>query len=275
MRFDGSLIDADLTKYTKHITPPFKNIYTLTLKRKVSEETLNNLLFDSVPGFKFKWNYDKNVDAEKLYENNYANLMFAKSVCIPCIPPLLLISRIVNILHTNQDKGNRVWNTRMQYLYNLSETPQCTGLLLNEIDMERNFNKTFNNKLVKFTNDSHNQNITEETFKKAFEIFMDLNFCPPDIVLLFKNVFNITRPRKLLEALTSIRKTALNAEKVVAKNIWHKTVEYLQPLQYNIINYENFTKSEICKTNNITKSRICKDQKTRGNLCSRHLNSFS
>ena len=142
------------------------------------------------------------------------------------------------------------------------------------MDMERNFNKTFNKKWVKLTNDSRYQDVTEETFKKAVEIFTHLSFCPPDIILLFKNVLNLTRPRKLLEALTSIRKTAVNAEKIVAEKIWEKTVEYLQPLQYNIINDEKFIDSEICKSNNVTNSRIYKDQITIGILCSRHAKSF-
>ena len=40
--------------------------------------------------------------------------------------------------------GNQVWKTQKQYLENLLETPQCLDsnpLLLNEKDMERNYDK--------------------------------------------------------------------------------------------------------------------------------------
>ena len=79
MKFDGSLIDADLTKYTKQITSPFQNSYRVTLTRKISPETLNNLFFvGGVPGFHLKWKYNLNVGPEGKYINNTANLMFAR-----------------------------------------------------------------------------------------------------------------------------------------------------------------------------------------------------
>ena len=78
MKFDGSLIDADLKRYTKQITYPFKDSYRLTLTRTISQETLNNLFFGGVPGFHLMWKNDESVDHDGKYINNTANLMFTR-----------------------------------------------------------------------------------------------------------------------------------------------------------------------------------------------------
>ena len=86
------------------------------------------------------------------------------------------------------------------------------------------------------------------------------------MILLYRDVFNNTHPKKVLEALTIIRKTALNREKIAAEKIFEKALNYLQPLYFDRLShfYKNTRDYEICKSDNFTNRSICKDQKTTG-----------
>ena len=108
--------------------------------------------------------------------------------------------------------------------------------------MGRNYDKIIDEKWVGVNDSFRYQNVQEKTFKQAAQIFIQLNFCPPKIILLYRDVFNYTLPRKVLEALTTIRKTAVNSEKTAAKKIFEKTMDYMQPLYFDKIREEFFKK---------------------------------
>ena len=62
-------IDADLTEWNKNITNPRRNVYSIKLNRDVSKDDLNNIALDTMPGFIFTWNYDKDLEPDAHYRN--------------------------------------------------------------------------------------------------------------------------------------------------------------------------------------------------------------
>ena len=132
--------------------------------------------------------------------------------------------------------------------------------------MERNYEKIIDENWAGVNDSFHYQNVQEKTFIKAAQIFIQLNFCPSKMILLYRDVFNNTHPKKVLEALTIIRKTALNREKIAAEKIFEKALNYLQPLYFDRLShfYENTRDYEICKSDNFTNTGICKDQRMTG-----------
>ena len=55
------IIDADLTHWRKNISVS-SSYYNIILDRKVSANDIDNMDLDVMPGFRFTWNYDKNVE---------------------------------------------------------------------------------------------------------------------------------------------------------------------------------------------------------------------
>ena len=104
--------------------------------------------------------------------------------------------------------------------------------------MRRNYDKIIDEKWVGVNDSFRYQNVQDKTFEQAANHFIQLNFCPPKIMLLYRDVFNYTPPRKVLEALNIIRNTALNREKTAAEKILEETFDYLQPLYFNRIREE-------------------------------------
>ena len=55
-------IDADKTHVSRNITGPFYEYYLIGLNRKVTDENIRNIKQDKMPGFRFSWKYNKEVE---------------------------------------------------------------------------------------------------------------------------------------------------------------------------------------------------------------------
>ena len=76
MSFEGTDIDADLTHWSKNITPPgYKYIL---LDREVSQEDITNVKREMMPGFRFSWNYNIKIEPEDRYSNDYTTREFVR-----------------------------------------------------------------------------------------------------------------------------------------------------------------------------------------------------
>ena len=71
--------DAEKTYVTTNITGPFDDDkYFILLNRKVSDEDIRNIKQDKMPGFKFSWKYNKDVELWAKYNawnNQFTRLM--------------------------------------------------------------------------------------------------------------------------------------------------------------------------------------------------------
>ena len=89
----------------------------------------------------------------------------------------------------------QVRRARKNFLQALAINFQCPAYdpsLLNDIDIEMNFNKTFSGKFQKYrsVSDEPLENVTEEYLKEAVTMFTYLTYCPPNLVPMFKKIFN-------------------------------------------------------------------------------------
>ena len=69
-------IDADKTHVITNITGPFDDYYVIRLNRKVSDEDIRNIKQDKMPGFRFSWKYNKEVELWRKY--SYWNIQFTR-----------------------------------------------------------------------------------------------------------------------------------------------------------------------------------------------------
>ena len=70
-------IDADKTHVIKNITGPFDYKYDgILLNRKVTYEEIRNIKKDKMPGFRFSWKYNKEVELWRKY--SYWNIQFTR-----------------------------------------------------------------------------------------------------------------------------------------------------------------------------------------------------
>ena len=61
-----------MTKWTKNIPAPNpgNGYYTIILDREVSQNDIRNMKLDLMPGFRFTWSYDKQIEQEAKYVND-------------------------------------------------------------------------------------------------------------------------------------------------------------------------------------------------------------
>ena len=72
-------IDADNTHITRNFTGSSMESYIIFLDRKVTVEDIRNFKQDKMPGFRFTWKYNKEVEPWsrfKGYNNQFTRLVF-------------------------------------------------------------------------------------------------------------------------------------------------------------------------------------------------------
>ena len=62
---------------TAHLSPPSWN-YFLNLDRRVPQDEIVDMKLDKMPGFRFSWNYDKEIDSEARYINDDTTKEFVR-----------------------------------------------------------------------------------------------------------------------------------------------------------------------------------------------------
>ena len=77
-------------------------------------------------------------------------------------------------------------------------------------------------------------NVSVETLQTAAKIFTYLNYCPTKITLFFRHLLGNASPKEIILALSSIKHTSINAEKISAEQIFTKTMDKL-----SLNNFEN------------------------------------
>ena len=77
MRIGWTDIDADLTHWSKNISPPAYS-YVISLDRRVSADDINNMNLDMMPGFRLTWNYNKHVEPEDTFSSETATKQFVR-----------------------------------------------------------------------------------------------------------------------------------------------------------------------------------------------------
>ena len=73
-------IDADKTYVNEHDTAPLDKFYYIRLNRKVTIEDIKHIKQDKMHGFRFKWNYNKEVELlakYKTHNNQFTRLAFS------------------------------------------------------------------------------------------------------------------------------------------------------------------------------------------------------
>ena len=80
MKFDCfyCYIEPELTHWNKSITGPFDGQYYIEYDRKLTEEQLQNLKMEQMPGFKISWNYDLEVDPFPMFCNDSITKSFVR-----------------------------------------------------------------------------------------------------------------------------------------------------------------------------------------------------
>ena len=69
-------LDANLTHWSKNETCP--SFYYMVHDRFVPEEDIRNMKFEMMPGFRFTWNYDKQLEPEARYAKEDATKEFLR-----------------------------------------------------------------------------------------------------------------------------------------------------------------------------------------------------
>ena len=69
MSFGFTKIDPSLTHWSKNISVSSSQPYKVILNRKVSLIDIRNMKMGKMPGFRFAWNYNKQLEPEAIYAN--------------------------------------------------------------------------------------------------------------------------------------------------------------------------------------------------------------
>ena len=123
------------------------------------------------------------------------------------------------------------------------------SFLFNQNDLECNFEQTLlsnyfiidhvkgiEEKLKLNATSDQFEKVSEKSFKHASEIFAYLNYCPPKLYNFIKKFKKSSTPKDILLALTSIEKSAKNANKRSSDKIFKKAMEILKLDNYKKIN---------------------------------------
>ena len=72
-------IDSDLTHWSKNITPSIlPRYFFIQLDREVTEDDIENMELEMVPGFSLTWKYNKNVEPESKFSDEVGNKEFVR-----------------------------------------------------------------------------------------------------------------------------------------------------------------------------------------------------
>ena len=67
---DDCYIDPDVTETSKNITDPFPSTFEFfSHNRQVSQEEINDTKIDKMPGHRFTWKYDRDIQPDAKYKN--------------------------------------------------------------------------------------------------------------------------------------------------------------------------------------------------------------
>ena len=75
-----TVIDAEAESWSRNITAPDSKFgfYNIELSRDVSEDDMMNMKLETMPGFRFSWNYDTEVEPQDKYSNEETTKEFVR-----------------------------------------------------------------------------------------------------------------------------------------------------------------------------------------------------
>ena len=77
--FDSdTALDPHLTHWSKNMTAPLEASYSISLARKVLTNDLKNVKLENMPGFRFTWNYHKQMNPWSGYRNESITKNFVR-----------------------------------------------------------------------------------------------------------------------------------------------------------------------------------------------------
>jgi len=76
--YGSTYIDADVTNWTKNISYQSKDSYEFLIDRRLPADAISKLDLELMPGFRLLWNYDKPLDQDPEYRDEYTNKLFAR-----------------------------------------------------------------------------------------------------------------------------------------------------------------------------------------------------
>ena len=222
-------IDADLTHWSENITVPSTS-YRITLHRQVTEDDIDNLDLDMMPGFRFTWNYMKHVEPWAKFSNHKLIKQFVRYIFykVKYLMILTSIFRLVNILEmTKVDEKNvkKIVRQIRKSFFSVNIDPTCQeeNTLLSDGYIKDNID-VVEEKLKLNIGIALNKSVADETLKFAANLFTYLNYCPPkDFYVL--SVIKSQSAKNILLALISMMKTSQNAGKKSSTKIFKKAME--------------------------------------------------
>ena len=143
------------------------------------------------------------------------------------------------MLQQNHDDIDNLWiiikKVRKDYFSHNVDT-ECF-IQIAENDIKTVIDNVEENLIKKSTEYDSHDNITEDILQVGAEMFIYLNFCPPNKLMKFyKEVLLKQSTKDIILAMTNIIKTRRNAEKSTATRIWSKIDQKLRNLRYRVIN---------------------------------------
>lgn len=215
-----------------NITSP-KNSYSFSLDRKVSKLELSSVKLKAMPGFKFKWFYNNEVQPDPDHIQSPVTAEFVK---------------LADFVKTSDDEPETIWKNlrqvRMDYV-SQAELTWLTGkcdvykAFTSAETIQLNIEKLLNMKTVSQSNDV--KNMDKSTMKIAAEMFIFLNFCPDQLfqspwVKFYRDVIQNQPPKMIILALNRLLKT-ISTENKSLFQIPHKLLRKL--LTMLDLQYEN------------------------------------
>ena len=227
--------EGDVLK--SNITGP-KNSYSFSLYRKVSKLELSSIKLRTMPGFKFKWFYNNNVEPDPEY------------VQTPVTAEFIKLADFVS--KTRDDERENIWKHLRQVRMDYAVQAE-SGWLPGKCDfykafssdeiIQMNIEKLLNIKEIKDLPKSNDVvNMEKSTLKMAAEMFIFLNFCPNQLfqspwVKFYRDLIKDNPPKAIILALNRLLKTIPIENKSLYKvpNALLKKLLTLLDLQYENI----------------------------------------
>ena len=122
------------------------------------------------------------------------------------------------------------------------------SLLLSEKNIKQNIDDV-EKKLGINVSFAMNKNVSGKVLKTAVKMFTYLSFCPPKYLILVSNILKMEPPKNIILALTSMKMTTHNLEKLATVQILAKVMESLGLKQFEEI---QIISKRICHNKNGT-----------------------
>ena len=186
-----------------NITSP-KNSYMFSLERKISKLELSNVKLKAMPGFKFKWFYNNDVQPDPDYVQTPVTAEFVK---------------LVNFVSkTLGDEQESIWKPLRQLRMDYVSQAELTWLpgrcdlykaFTSAETIQLNIEKLLN---IKDVSKSTDDIMYKSTFKMAAEMFIFLNFCPDQLfqspwIKFYRDLIQNQPPKEIILALNRLLKT--------------------------------------------------------------------